>query len=333
MSTEQDIKKLFAPERFARLAKEHGFDEPCIALYKPTMNWYKERTGIEIELQPTMSVNSFKEVFNSKLKTGYIAAPLYQQLIDWFRDNGIKIFESEMFINYKGEIWYAKSAGSYKRECQSLDEALEKGFELLKKNGSMKKFEDGGISHDSDSPKIYVADLAAYNEGHLEGEWLDLADYSDGAEVMAAITELVDKWKAKDESHEEYAIHDHENIPESLYSENMGEKDFDHVIELYKMATDRDVPMDVIQSWADDRGAEVSSFSDAYHGKYRSKEDFAESLVDEGVISAEGIGSNIYITDTDRRLLAGEESDAKIEGMDDEDIIKDAGLSEELDAL
>ena len=76
------------------------------------------------------------------------------------------------------------------------------------RQGNVKKVEDkhfaeGGetkkeVDMSSDSPKIYVADLAAYNDGSLEGEWLDLADYSDGEAVMEAISEIVDGWMQED---------------------------------------------------------------------------------------------------------------------------------------
>lgn len=43
----------------------------------------------------------------------------------------------------------------------------------------------------NNSYRIYVACLAAYNAGHLHGQWFDLEDYSDADELHEAIAERV----------------------------------------------------------------------------------------------------------------------------------------------
>lgn len=68
----KDIKDLFAPYEIAVMAKEKGFDERCLGyknserfLYNYEYDWFT----------------------NDKQKlTDFIAAPLYQQIVDWFRD-------------------------------------------------------------------------------------------------------------------------------------------------------------------------------------------------------------------------------------------------------
>jgi antirestriction protein len=145
-----------------------------------------------------------------------------------------------------------------------------------------KKYANGGSMSD-DTPKIYVADLAAYNNGKLIGEWLDLSDYDSGEEVMDAISELLEKWsKESGEEREEFAIHDYENFDSSLYSEYMGEGDFDMVIKSYKVSKEKGIPMSVISNimsqyspddlsdWVDDR----------YEGEFNSDEDLAYHYVD-----------------------------------------------------
>jgi len=70
------MKKLFVPYELALLAKEKGFDEPCFAYYDPTI------TDEEILLLPVdHNLILFREVKLSNVK-----APLYQQLIDFFRE-------------------------------------------------------------------------------------------------------------------------------------------------------------------------------------------------------------------------------------------------------
>ena len=41
--------------------------------------------------------------------------------------------------------------------------------------------------------KIYVAELAKYNEGRLVGEWLDFENYSDGEEVLEDIQNMLNE--------------------------------------------------------------------------------------------------------------------------------------------
>lgn len=66
------------------------------------------------------------------------------------------------------------------------------------------------------SIKIYVACLSSYNCGFLHGKWLDLDNYSDSEEVLAAIHDEIlqapnNPAKSKyNELCEEWAIHDFE---------------------------------------------------------------------------------------------------------------------------
>lgn len=181
----------------------------------------------------------------------------------------------------------------------------------------------GKVVKNEDTPKIYVADIAAYNEGKLIGEWLDLSDYDSGSEVMEAISELMKKWsKEQRVEREEYAIHDYENIPSNLYSEYMGEDTFDKVIEFYKASDELGLPMEVLKKWMEDTGNDdVSSAKDAYFGTYKDQEDFAYEQVE----SLGGIGNfnnpeyYLYVSDTDRRLIAHEEGDRYTSDIRNED--------------
>lgn len=56
------------------------------------------------------------------------------------------------------------------------------------------------------SPRIYVADLAAYNEGRLVGHWINL-EGMDAEDVHAAIQRRV-----LEPGHEEWAIHDYDEF-------------------------------------------------------------------------------------------------------------------------
>jgi antirestriction protein len=194
-----------------------------------------------------------------------------------------------------------------------------------------KKFMAGGST--DDSPKIYVADLAAYNEGKLIGEWLDLSNYDSGSEVMDAIQELLEKWSEEQGvEREEYAIHDAEFIPSNLYSEYMGEDTFDKIIEIRKVAEDVGVPTEVITQWMSDTGHDdPTSASDAYYGRYTDEEDFAYQMVDDlGIESFIDFERYLYVSDTDKRLLAQDMSSSYASDIRGEDggerLIEEANL-------
>lgn len=65
------MKKLFVPYNIALLAKQKGFDEECLAAIYPD--------GELIE-------QLFGKLRRSKNEEMVIAAPLYQQIVDWFRE-------------------------------------------------------------------------------------------------------------------------------------------------------------------------------------------------------------------------------------------------------
>jgi antirestriction protein len=186
----------------------------------------------------------------------------------------------------------------------------------------------------SDTAKIYVADLAAYNNGKLVGEWLDLDDYNDSDELEEAISELMEKWsKESGETVEEYAIHDTENLPSGFVNEYMSAKDFQPYYEAKEVADYLHIPTDVVFEWMNDRGEDsAESAKDAYQGEYDDMEDFAYRLTEDV-----GPPSNpeyyIYISDTDRRILAGEEADSIVDSMDDDELIREAGMEDEYEEI
>ena len=185
-----------------------------------------------------------------------------------------------------------------------------------------RKFMAGGSM---ETPRIYVADLEAYNNGRLVGEWLDLADYNDADELMDAIQDVLKK-----SGGEEYAIHDVEYIPSSMYSEYMGKRDFEELYEMIDLAKDNNLPLEVVQEVVSQYDA---SAVDEFQGKYDNAEDFAEQLVDEmgGLENFSSPEYYVYMTDTDRRLLAGEMADSYVQDIRDEDggnrLIEEAGLN------
>ncbi len=88
------MKHLFVPYEIALLAKEKGFNEECLAKYDNYPNH-----GIDFIWE-----EKYPETYITKdvLQTSELLAPLYQQLVDWFR-------EKEIYITI--ECDYDKSAG------------------------------------------------------------------------------------------------------------------------------------------------------------------------------------------------------------------------------
>lgn len=174
-----------------------------------------------------------------------------------------------------------------------------------------------------DTPKIYVADLEAYNSGRLVGKWFDLDDYSSAEELMEAITDYMTSL-----GKEEYAIHDIENLPRSLYDEYMGEKDFEKIYEILDKAKEMDLPFEVVAEVANEYFLDAV---DGFKGKFDDMSDFAYELVEEfGIDSFTSPESYLYVSETDRRIIAGEEGDNYVNDIADEDdgerIIQEADM-------
>lgn len=129
------------------------------------------------------------------------------------------------------------------------------------------------------TPKVWIGCLAAYNEGHLHGEWVD-AD--DGAEAL---------WEAKDriiESSpallpEEWFIADYEGFPRGSVGEYTS---LDTVAELAeKLAEVSFVPAEAVTVWIEhdpsDALERLEYVEEAYCGEWDSggayAEDFYES--------------------------------------------------------
>ena len=167
-----------------------------------------------------------------------------------------------------------------------------------------------------ESPRIYVASLSDYNNGRLEGKWLDFSDYSDASELMVAIQEMLDEITEKyndGEVREEWAVHDYEYIPSTLASEYMGESDFQQIYDVMEVADERNIPMEVLMERVGDTG------NDDYQSVAESLM-FVVSGNDESDIVHEyesQIGefdfdfwqNHIYIDSVTERVMHGEDVD------------------------
>lgn len=127
------------------------------------------------------------------------------------------------------------------------------------------------------TPRVYVGTYAKYNAGDLTGAWLDLDDYSDKDEFLAACAEL-----HKDEDDPELMFQDHEGIPSAFYGESYIADGLWDWIALDEH--DREL-LAVYTSEIDTDGT-IETACDAFLGKYDSAEDWAaEWLKETGTLS------------------------------------------------
>ncbi|MBX3630769.1 MAG: antirestriction protein ArdA [Nitrosomonas sp.] len=123
--------------------------------------------------------------------------------------------------------------------------------------------------------KIYVADLAAYNNGKLHGVWINATDDLDD------IQEQVNQMLAESPAGfaEEYAIHDYEGFDGYALSEYEGLKTAHEIacfIEEYP-----DFGGELLNNFGGDLGEARTAAEENYCGCYKSLADFAEELSEE----------------------------------------------------
>jgi antirestriction protein len=164
--------------------------------------------------------------------------------------------------------------------------------------------------------RIYVASLSDYNNGRLEGKWLDLSDYSDASELMEAIQEMLDDLTKKyndGEVREEWAVHDYEGIPSTLASEYMGEQDFQQLYDIAEVADERGIPVEVLVERAGDTGSDdYEALADSLIMSVNGNDESDIVYEYENQIGELGFdwwSNHVGITITDQRLLYGEDVD------------------------
>lgn len=124
------MKNLFIPYELAVIAKEKGFNEPCLTAFTP-----------EDGLLDVFDCEEPCYLTNKETRTGVVAAPLYQQIIDWLRE------EHEIFVHVEPEHDYKKLKyyrgqlvikGAWKKLVEEFDSyeqareaVIKKAFELI----------------------------------------------------------------------------------------------------------------------------------------------------------------------------------------------------------
>jgi antirestriction protein len=121
--------------------------------------------------------------------------------------------------------------------------------------------------------RIYVGTYAKYNSGSIAGAWLDLEDYSDKEEFLAACAEL-----HKDESDPELMFQDHEDIPAGMVSESHIAAEVWDWLELDE--DDRELLAAYRDCMSRD-DADIDDAREAFQGIHDTERDFAQQLAED----------------------------------------------------
>jgi len=126
----------------------------------------------------------------------------------------------------------------------------------------------------NDSPRVYVACLAAYNAGTLHGEWMDAAQEEE--DLLEAIQDMLAR--SPEPSAEEWAIHDYE----CFGGLRLGEyEDLGRVAELARLIDEHGAAFAAYAGNVGTEHATGDGFEECFRGEWDSEEAYAEDLFDE----------------------------------------------------
>lgn len=158
---------------------------------------------------------------------------------------------------------------------------------------------DSEMTQHSKEIRIYVACLAAYNNGILHGRWIDADEDAD--DIQADISAML---KASPiEGAEEWAIHDYEGFEGISLSEYQG---IESVCEIAQFVSQHGALGAKVMAYLGDLDSAKEALEERYHGQYASLADFAQELTEETTeipdslqcyIDWETIGRDLAIND------------------------------------
>lgn len=129
------------------------------------------------------------------------------------------------------------------------------------------------------NPRIYVACLAAYNNGYLHGAWID-AD-QDADEIRGEISAMLARSPIK--GAEEYAIHDYEGFESVTIHEYAG---IEKVARMGAFIAEHGaLGAGLLEQFAGDIDQAETSLQDCYHGQFASLADYMEELTTESGVT------------------------------------------------
>lgn len=133
------------------------------------------------------------------------------------------------------------------------------------------------LSHNN--PRIYVACLAAYNNGYLHGAWIDADQGAD--EIRDEIAAMLARSPIK--GAEEYAIHDYEGFEGVSIKEYAG---IDTVARMGAFIAEHGaLGAGLLEQFVGDMDQAETALRDCYHGQFASLADFMEDLTAESGVT------------------------------------------------
>jgi len=124
------------------------------------------------------------------------------------------------------------------------------------------------------TPRIYVADLAAYTHGRLHGVWLDAT--RDAEELWADIRAMLAS--SPEPLAEEFAILDHEDFTGYPLGEH---ENLAFVSRLAKGIAEHGQAFAAYADWNRQADPELEHFAEAHEGTYPTREAWAEEVANE----------------------------------------------------
>lgn len=142
----------------------------------------------------------------------------------------------------------------------------------------------------SANPQVYVACLAAYNNGRLHGEWIDADQSVD--ELQSAVQRMLAA--SPEPRAEEWAIHDYEGFGELRLSEH------ESLVRVAAVASGISEHGEAFAAWlsydSERDPVDLQAFEDAYRGEWDSLRAYAEDYAEQtGLQSAAEKASSAYV--------------------------------------
>ena len=136
-----------------------------------------------------------------------------------------------------------------------------------------------------DTPRIYVACLASYNNAILHGVWIDATDSLD--DIQSQVTAML-KASPIEEVAEEYAIHDYEGFGDISLSEYCGLRHA-HEMACFIEKHNELFASAVLDYCGNDLSEASEMIEDRYMGEYAKLADYAEEIIESSYDVPKGL--------------------------------------------
>ena len=127
---------------------------------------------------------------------------------------------------------------------------------------------------DADTPRIYVACLAAYNGGRLHGEWIDADQSAD--DIQEAIKRMLSG--SPEPGAEEWAIHDHESFQGIAIGESAS---VENVVAIAELLREHESAGAIAYRHFNDLDDARKALTENYYGEWSSLADWAEDYLQD----------------------------------------------------